>query len=924
VEGTWSFFENSSKTVIPGTYSLADPHTLNVSIGDIEKGTYTLKYQVKADKILDTANMTTEEIIAAGNGNTATWEWKGTSKQHDVVSYATSGDHVWIKKQGANGAETGAVGIDGVTSWCIYINTGSMPEKIAGVTITDTLDPGMTFMDHNIEIKRSYDMKTWISTYTLNDSNFGKDGDSEYFKFTFPSDAPAAYYRIKYNTKVIELPDKKTKYNNRAVLTLGNEVLGEDDAHNEYNHVGAFQMKIEKEKDKLRDDETGIVSWKSYFSVDGTRSSYSVKITDNIKPADETSVIAGKTVGVKMLESVKIYRVDDNNEKVGDPLTNYTVTYGEASFEINFKKLESGNYVIYYDTQDYYDKESEHTYPDGSRVHFDNEIKITIDGQSLSDDDDYDVVSDGLPMQKLAFSGYFDSTEQTFAIPWKIYVNRNELGQTNELIKTKAKSVVTDYLPDKLYYKADSAEFTRPDGTTFKLEPTQSKGDNGSTILKWEYEWERGESVSGSSNYYVLSFISYMDKDYFEELKDANGDGEIEVSFDNDVFGDVGGNKGGTNTSSYDKFQFLAKTAEFNEDTQLVEYSVRINVEGFDLIEDSDELKLKDELTNGTFVTGSLHVYYYDTQEEYPLKDGDVATSKDGRSFTITLPDKTPFVVKYAVKPDVKKGESSSGTKVDVNVSNTATLYGDGNKASEWKRKYSVDTVSADITSEVGQVKITKVDADNTFKGLEGATIGLYKVDIETGKETLVESQTTEAEDYCALFKEDGKYKSLIFDTLYFYKELVAPKGYKLDETKHYFIFVGTQYEDVKDKVAAYLGDKPVTVIDVKESGSQYDFTLENSLIPDEPPTPPTPPTPPEPQEEPPTPPDNPPSVPPISYVPPQPEVLGARRNEQAVLGARRAATEDRDMSYSYFAIFAALVGLAATLSGIYRDKKKR
>ena len=839
------WFWNTSTYKVPAgtTFELVDERTLKVTIPFIEAGVYSLGYEVAAvENAASTANKTPEELIEGSTRNTVQWTWDGSKNDHIVKSYATIPSQVWIRKNGTNGQQNGSVNAKGYCEWIVYINSGGYISDVKGMVFKDVLSKGMVFCQEGMVIQRSSDGKSWKNIYPLSAENFSvNEAGQSVLTFTFPSDAPASLYRLKYESKIDgTFPTTKTSYSNTATISLDGEVIGTITARNTYDHVGAFTATVSKEPlnvENPRDGQTGLVQWKTVFYVQGDNNNFKVELNDIIEPNDAAKVINGKVVGADAVaDSVKIYHADDNGNPQGEPL-NAEVKYNGNSFTAKLKGVKSGTYVMIYSTQDYYGDKNNHEFPEGYNITFINKVSMTIDGESIDDSYSYDVESHGLPMLKEALPGYYDSAAGTFAIPWKIYINRNTLGQTNESLKSGDKAKVTDYLPKELSYKPGSAVITRNDGTTFKLEPEVTTASDGSGTLGWKFDWQKEASVSGSNNYYIIDFITYVDKAFFEKVKEVDGDGTIHLSFQNNVVGGVGDNKGSTNTSSNDEITFLAKKAEINNKTQLVEYSVTINKECCDLMENSDELKLTDDLTNGTFVTGSLKVYHYGTETEYVLPADKIETADDGSKFTITIPDETALVVKYSVKPNAKQGEAISETQTQVKVSNIATLYGDGNKSSEWTKKYTVDTVSADITSDKGSVTITKVDAENLFKGLAGAEIALYRVDLGTEKESLVATKTTVADEFSVTFSTDGKYDSLIFDTLYFYTETKAPENYELDTSKYYFIFKGTKYEKVKNSVEKYIKDQGVKadhymVLDPSDLlGGKYETKLNNEKI---------------------------------------------------------------------------------------------
>lgn len=946
-------FENEDGLLSPEFAISEDGHTLTVNAGDLKAGQYKLVYEVEALDIIDTSDMTPEEIMEAGYGNTCKWTWDGAKIEHEVTAYAECKVGDALRKT-TDGNEMTP---DGKQKWLIYIGEGSNPVAVAGHKLVDKLDARMEFSSHNFWIERSFDGKTWENIYQLSDDNFSVNEEGqEVLTYVFPSDAEVCRYRLVYETQIKgELPLDKPVYVNNAefhfedgVVTVGAEA--------KYSHIGAFSQHIEKymvqntdggedyitaedgkriaTDDSDRNSATGEVRWMSILTVDGQQAAYNVVIRDTIAPASSNQIVDAKAVSVKMLKPVEVYALDENYQKVSEAIQGLSIKVSGATFEIK-GKLAPGRYGIFYSTQDFYDRT--HEFPSGVRIAFDNNIQMTIDSQTVSDQLGYTLTSAGLPMYKLAAEGRYDKAADRYTIPWSIYVNKNSLSQKPTNIGNGAKASVTDYLPEKLSYKAGSAVIKRTDGTTYKLEPTISSND-GKQTLTWNFDWEKSENVADTKNYYVIRFETVVDKAYFDELVDSTQDGVVAFSFNNYATGNVGGNSGSINGVSKNKVGVVNKTATFDSQGQIVNYSVKVNDQALDLV-DGDILTLTDDLENGLFVDGSIHVYDMNTNEEIVIGKGGLKVYNGYKSFELSVPDQRALVVKYSARPIVAAGQETSDGRVNVEVSNKATLYCRSKKSSTWDKTYTVDDVSADIIGEKGSLRVNKKETGEIYKGLAGAEIGLYRVDLATGQETLVGKQTTESPKFFVLFDTDGAYDSLIFDTLYFYQEIKAPKGYKLDKTKHYFIFKGKKFDKVEESARSLAGSADLKVIDVKEDGATYDVDLENEKAkkddnkPNPKPTPTEDPTPSDdnPQDE--TPSETPTDqldVSKILSITPRPEdlpeVLGASLGDgdsAKALGARKSKTGDRDMSASYVILFAALAVVSGLIAGELKKRKR-
>lgn len=933
------------------SFSLEDEHTLKVHADSIARGSYTLTYEVKAiDKSISTDGMSEEEIFAVGNGNTVTWTWDGASEPCEDTGYATMTGNKLVCKFGKNSTDPNYkiyVLPDGTVYWDVYINNGASPEDISGYTFVDLLDSRMEFVEGSVEIKTSGNRKSWTVYNGLTPEFVEENGQSK-LVIKFPENSPVTYYKISYASKIKgTLPSSVTTYTNNCYMYKGDELLDEDSRDATYRSSGSFESGISKEITKERDSE-GYVSWTARFYVTGDKNNYIAYITDTISPSSTT--INGKAVSAKIVPgSVSIYKIEDNGteKKLHSAHTGIGVT--DNSFKITAKMLTSGNYVIYYKTQDFYGDENAdiHSYPQGSAARFNNHIQLKIDNVTKSDDKYYEVTSEGLPMMKEAGQGYYnyDVGSGEYFIPWKITVNKNSVGQMNQNITGGMEAEVVDYLPANLIYRLGSSKITKASGETISTaSPAISAGENGTIKLTWKFTWPEG--MSGADNAVEISFLSTVDKDYLFRLINANNNANLSFTFNNTANGTVGGTTGSATGISANSFTILDKRASYNEAMQLIDYSIVVNDGALDLV-DGDTINLSDDITNGFYVNGSLHVYeYVGGAKGAEISIPAPKVTNEGASVEITVPDSKALIVEYQVRANSAAGEDIGDGKIKVSVSNTATLHGKVTKADTEQGDFIFNKVTANISSAKGAIRITKVDSDNTANGLAGAKFGLYRVNLMDKSTSEIAVKVTTDPYFNITFSEDGKYDSLIFDTLYYYEELEAPKDYQKDPYRHFVIFRSSKFDtviaDVKDYVNSYakaagLAKADLEIVDVQNSGKTAEFVFKNSKKPDEHnDNPPTDPEDPPKEDEPTTGTSTTVEVPVtsstsvfsiFSNINPVdlPEVLGASRNPEnlpEVLGARRSATEDRGMMGSVCAIIMSFAALAVLM--IKRDKKDR
>ncbi|MCR5558218.1 MAG: hypothetical protein K6F75_11765 [Butyrivibrio sp.] len=583
---------------------------------------------------------------------------------------------------------------------------------------------------------------------------------------------------------------------------------------------------VPDEAGQERDTRTGVVNWEAKLTVTGDKEGYPISIKDTITPknADSKGIrsLNNHTIGSNIIrDSVKVYRAD------GTEVEEAKVTYREASenyqyfFLLDFDNLAPGEYIIRYSTQDYYDNADNHRFPGGSEITFDNTMAVTTPGIDVSDTESYKVKTEGLPMKKHYKTGWYDKERKTYVFPFTIYLNRNIYNQKIDTIENGSPAVVTDQLVPEIAYVEGSTVIMNSRGKTVEGNPQPTLVKEGDCDkLTWEFTWQNSE-------YYVIYFEVCYRPEYYEQVIANNHHGELRSYISNEAEGTVGTASGSCAVNSYHKIELLQKTASFNENTQLVDYEILVNEKSF-ILNDGNDMTLSDEVKNGSILSESLKIYDIEQKEYITLDESKILFSENNTKLFISVPDGKALKISYSVKPDVSAGKETGNGKVTVAVSNNANLSAKKRINTTTQDTYKMNKVSASVSSKNGSITITKRDKDDLEKVLSGASINLFKVNLNTGDSVLVQSKDTEDPYGFVKFSQDGSYNSLIFDTLYYYQESASPAGYKLDDTKHYFIFASSRYSRVKEKVEAIVGDAELKVIDVKTEGSEYETVLLN------------------------------------------------------------------------------------------------
>ena len=248
----------------------------------------------------------------------------------------------------------------------------------------------------------------------------------------------------------------------------------------------------------------------------------------------------------------------------------------------------------------------------------------------------------------------------------------------------------------------------------------------------------------------------------------------------------------------------LEKSALYLADTgNKLGYTINVNAEAADLDAESDTVTVWDLLdANTTLEPATFKVTSLDT-EGNDVDDitsactiaGATAADGEGDQTTkvmITLPDQTAVRVYYEAVVSGNVGDK-------VTVTNRAGLTLSSDSDEENVTTVEIKQASVVGAGRAGTYTFTKVDSTDLTKRLAGAKFDLYRVtDIATGAADLVSSATSAAADSVrgtVVWNKDGKNTTLLLGELYYFVETKAPEGYFLDDTKHYFMLEGGNYD---------------------------------------------------------------------------------------------------------------------------------
>lgn len=394
-----------------------------------------------------------------------------------------------------------------------------------------------------------------------------------------------------------------------------------------------------------------------------------------------------------------------------------------------------------------------------------------------------------------------------------------------------------------------------------------SNGTNNYDVTKKQIELQEGQKVTISIPKTFIdehvTFKLYVNAKINDDCKfTQEGANNLTASFKNEVSISGGISVNQTQKINKKPTQNLTKTVGEVKDN-IVPYELKINPDGNDIVQDTDELTLTDTLVfpsssgaTANLVGDSLNVYKINEDGTEALLDipYTLVYSQAIRGgweqievYTITMkvPDSTPLrvVYKYAIK---------NGTlNQQISLSNTAELQGDTQKPDGEKKdtSFNISDSAAGITT--GSFSLEKVDSENTGKHLSGAEFELYKwvIDETTGNGDWHQVNTDkDGKEIKFISDENGmvNFGELDVRTAYYCKETKAPEGYTLsEEIKKFYIrenlsdtvevapddFNGTGYP--KGITIRFQNESTTTSLKVRklwkdDKGNAYEPTVDN------------------------------------------------------------------------------------------------
>jgi LPXTG-motif cell wall-anchored protein len=246
-----------------------------------------------------------------------------------------------------------------------------------------------------------------------------------------------------------------------------------------------------------------------------------------------------------------------------------------------------------------------------------------------------------------------------------------------------------------------------------------------------------------------------------------------------------------------------------------VRFTLEINLGAEDLDPESDAITLTDVLNSNIAAQlelGSIRLYHYDPSKPDHIGtkvmpyEYDLRYYADTHTLEVVIPDETAYVMVYDYTVD-----NAAILDGETQIANQATLAGIFHSSSE----VVLRGVSSSATAWQRVITVTKVDADNYSKVLPGAEFTLEYWDPALQVWLPVTDEEGQARTYVS--NEAGKIvlsmlgtdKDLIYGTLYRMTEINAPVGYECDNTVMFFVCmprIRDEEQDVFDEAAAGSG----------------------------------------------------------------------------------------------------------------------
>ncbi len=380
-----------------------------------------------------------------------------------------------------------------------------------------------------------------------------------------------------------------------------------------------------------------------------------------------------------------------------------------------------------------------------------------------------------------------------------------------------------------------------------------------------------GNSIQTGSEFTLTVNCKVIDAENQTESKTLTNTAKMELD------GGEIGSSSQTQEWTYKKEEVVTKVVDKSGDwdntNRIMNYTVILNKEGKNLLENSDTLTLVDILSyykavnlqwpfSGTYsidaslIQSSVKLYKAVWNEEqgewiageavndwswtYEAKTGEHDWDKNNATNTITatgIPDGTPLMLQYSYRITSNVPDEQDGKNVyfDLKFENKATLEGTSHsgESSSSNTKWEHSSDSAGVTTDKSYT-FYKVEAGNYNVSLSGATFSVYQYDTSTGEyggEPVKTYSTNDAGSFQITRQEKDASGNVTFtydtNTLYKVTETAPPKGYKLPDEVETFYFYFSSTEDTDHTLPV---NRPSDAVDLSnEAKTVYVENIKNT-----------------------------------------------------------------------------------------------
>ena len=829
---TWSEGSGEDPTDVEVTSEISD-NSISMDLPGItpvpgksdSKGSYTETYAYEITYTYDISDLpdgtfkTENKASVSAKDDKTHQEVKDEAKADITISNEHSN-----RKAGSYDKETGRI------KWTIVINENQ--RDIAGTLVTDTM-LGEIANGTDIEVtpKEGYQFKEGNGRITGIEFT-AVDGTKNKNK-----------YEIIYYTEANSSWDA-TKVTNTATFdpTPGQPDSGDEIKDSTTVDVPGSSVSKTKENATVdADGKTATVEWKATLNVATSGIPAGTIITDSMD-ADSSA---------KRMYMTRQQILDWNGILTWNDKTTIKVFDNTSDYEVTFRGEDGKTYSL----AEVRALTSDEVFL-GFSVKFLKELKLgqhqnqlVLSYNSTADLETGTVIGDNKYHNKITFGNKESSADYTFkkggviktdgngktedttvsntngALMWKVRVTIGEKWNTPPKTLT-----ITDTLPEGVHLdKIICVDWAN--GINISVDENTGKvsGGDNSCVVGGSYNRESGEITFTvkKSEYnsfdprgtYEFDFHCVVNDDILQ--KQENG---VKYEFTNHANAKVDGVDYGspsqkqewTKTTTTVETKVVDKTGNWDNDNRLAEYTIVLNPEAKDLVENSEFLTLTDVLEHPQKYTAYLvnkgDPYTADMEftllqnkvrlyEAVKAADGNWTTGAEISDWKWTyssenttwgtvkhtikatnIPDGKALILKYVYKvsAEIPRGYAHNLQE----IKNTAELNGTGNKdnTSLSNQKWEDQGSTGGVTT-VKNYTIYKVEKGNFGTVLPGAVFTLYKYQANAENEwAKVKTYTTDANGKIVITKPENGAGDYEDNVLYMLKETTPPKGYLLDE----------------------------------------------------------------------------------------------------------------------------------------------